>query len=180
MPRARFPCGRSTTWPTRSDRSQIRNLSAWGALAIISSNGAVVPAVTLRDLRYENNVIGTPPDAFADPGVLYKAEATGDYSYRGDDPDAYDEIFDLEEFPRRILIAGGGYIAVEFAGVLRALGADVTVFVRFDSVLRSFDPMLQQGLMQALPLDAYGLVFQPVKRLGLAASAGSSPRSGGS
>ena len=35
-------------------------------------------------------------DAFADPGVLYKAEATGDYSYRGEDPDDYNEVFDLE------------------------------------------------------------------------------------
>lgn len=33
---------------------------------------------------------------FADSGLLYKAESTGDYSYRGDDPDSYDEVFDLE------------------------------------------------------------------------------------
>ncbi|MCP4303309.1 MAG: hypothetical protein GY788_00190 [bacterium] len=35
-------------------------------------------------------------DAFSDAGALYKAESTGDYSYRGDDPDAYDEVFDQE------------------------------------------------------------------------------------
>ncbi|PLX57211.1 MAG: glutathione-disulfide reductase [Chromatiales bacterium] len=61
-----------------------------------------------------------------------------------------DGFFNLEKMPRRVAIVGSGYIAVEFAGVLRALGADVSVFVRFDSVLRSFDPMLQQGLMQSL------------------------------
>ncbi|MGB5565935.1 MAG: CotH kinase family protein, partial [Acidimicrobiia bacterium] len=35
-------------------------------------------------------------DNFADDGALYKAESTGDYSYRGDDPEAYDEVFDQE------------------------------------------------------------------------------------
>jgi spore coat protein CotH len=35
-------------------------------------------------------------EAFSADGSLYKAESTGDYSYRGDDPDAYDEVFDLE------------------------------------------------------------------------------------
>ncbi len=35
-------------------------------------------------------------NAFTEDGSLYKAESTGDYSYRGDDPDAYDEVFDLE------------------------------------------------------------------------------------
>ncbi len=61
-----------------------------------------------------------------------------------------DGFFDLEQLPRRVAIVGSGYIAVEFAGVLRALGSEVSLFIRFDSVLRSFDPMLQQGLMQAL------------------------------
>lgn len=46
-------------------------------------------------------VIELPDDAwmeatFDDPGALYKAESTGDYSYRGTDPDSYDEVFDQE------------------------------------------------------------------------------------
>ena len=50
-----------------------------------------------------------------------------------------DGFFDLRACPRRVAIVGGGYIAVELAGVLHALGAEVTVFVRGDHLLRGFD-----------------------------------------
>ena len=60
-----------------------------------------------------------------------------------------DEVFDLEEFPRRIVIAGGGYIALEFAGIFRLLGAEVTVIYRGAQVLRGFDQDLRDGLVSA-------------------------------
>lgn len=60
-----------------------------------------------------------------------------------------DEVFDLAEFPRRIVIAGGGYIALEFAGIFRLLGADVTVIYRGAQVLRGFDQDLRDGLVTA-------------------------------
>jgi glutathione reductase (NADPH) len=59
------------------------------------------------------------------------------------------EVFDLEEFPKRIVIAGGGYIALEFAGIFRDLGADVTVIYRGEKVLRGFDEDLRDGLAEA-------------------------------
>lgn len=59
------------------------------------------------------------------------------------------EVFDLEEFPKRILIAGGGYIALEFAGIFRLLGAEVTVVYRGAQVLRGFDQDLRDGLVTA-------------------------------
>jgi len=49
------------------------------------------------------------------------------------------EVFDLAALPRRILIQGGGYIALEFACVFAGLGSDVTVVYRGDNVLRGFD-----------------------------------------
>jgi glutathione reductase (NADPH) len=49
------------------------------------------------------------------------------------------EIFDLEEFPKRLVINGAGYIALEFACIMHGLGADVTVVYRRDKVLRGFD-----------------------------------------
>ncbi len=49
------------------------------------------------------------------------------------------EAFHLKEFPKRILIQGGGYIALEFAGIFRGLGAEVTVVYRGDNILRGFD-----------------------------------------
>jgi len=49
------------------------------------------------------------------------------------------EIFDLAEFPKRLAVVGGGYIAVEFAGIFNGLGADVTQLYRGDLFLRGFD-----------------------------------------
>jgi glutathione reductase (NADPH) len=49
------------------------------------------------------------------------------------------EMFDLPEFPRRLVVVGGGYIACEFASIFRGLGARVTQLVRGEQVLRGFD-----------------------------------------
>ncbi|HEX8569857.1 MAG TPA: glutathione-disulfide reductase [Caulobacteraceae bacterium] len=50
-----------------------------------------------------------------------------------------DQAFHLPELPRRVLIAGGGYIAVEFAGILNGLGSKVTLVYRGPNLLRGFD-----------------------------------------
>src|SRR5215831_2710093 len=49
------------------------------------------------------------------------------------------EAFHLPELPKRILIQGGGYIALEFAGIFAGYGSDVTVIYRGDNILRGFD-----------------------------------------
>jgi glutathione reductase (NADPH) len=49
------------------------------------------------------------------------------------------EAFHLPRLPKRILIQGGGYIALEFAGIFAGLGSDVTVVYRGDNILRGFD-----------------------------------------
>jgi len=60
------------------------------------------------------------------------------------------EVFDLPQLPRSILIAGGGYIALEFACVLHGLGVDVTVIYRGKEVLSRFDHDLRQGLHRTM------------------------------
>jgi glutathione reductase (NADPH) len=60
------------------------------------------------------------------------------------------EIFDLPVFPQRLLIVGGGYIAVEFASIFTRLGASVTQVFRADNVLRGFDDDLRSNLAVAL------------------------------
>lgn len=57
-----------------------------------------------------------------------------------------DEVFELRQQPRRILIVGAGYVAVEFAGIFRALGSQVTLTYRSPSLLRHFDAMLGEAL----------------------------------
>jgi glutathione reductase (NADPH) len=49
------------------------------------------------------------------------------------------EAFHLTELPKRIVIQGGGYIALEFAGIFAGYGSDVTVIYRGDNILRGFD-----------------------------------------
>ena len=56
------------------------------------------------------------------------------------------EIFDLPAFPRRLLVIGGGYIAVEFACLFRRLGAEVVQTMRADNILRGFDDDMRAGL----------------------------------
>ncbi len=56
------------------------------------------------------------------------------------------EAFELPELPRRVLIQGGGYIAVEFAGIFAGLGAQVTLVYRGENILRGFDDDVRQHL----------------------------------
>ncbi|MEA2840499.1 MAG: glutathione reductase [Methylobacteriaceae bacterium] len=60
------------------------------------------------------------------------------------------EIFDLPVFPQRLLVVGGGYIAVEFASIFTRLGATVTQVLRGENVLRGFDDDLRSNLAVAL------------------------------
>lgn len=58
------------------------------------------------------------------------------------------EIFDLPEFPRRILIVGGGYIAVEFAGIFSGLGAETFLSYRAAEPLKDFDADLRRHFLK--------------------------------
>ncbi len=59
------------------------------------------------------------------------------------------EVFELESLPERILVIGGGYIAVEFAGVFAALGSRTTLLHRGDKLLRGFDDEIRDALAEA-------------------------------
>ncbi|MET0368959.1 MAG: FAD-dependent oxidoreductase, partial [Methylobacterium sp.] len=59
------------------------------------------------------------------------------------------EVFELETLPERILVIGGGYIAVEFAGVFAALGSRTTLLHRGDKLLRGFDDEVRDALAEA-------------------------------
>ncbi|OIR17848.1 glutathione amide reductase [mine drainage metagenome] len=60
------------------------------------------------------------------------------------------EIFNLETLPKHIVIVGGGYIAVEFAGILNGLGVEVSIFERGQKVLRGFDEDVRDFLIQEM------------------------------
>ena len=60
------------------------------------------------------------------------------------------EAFHLTRLPRSIVIVGGGYIAVEFAGIFNGLGVDTTLIYRRDKILRGFDEDLRDDLTAAM------------------------------
>lgn len=66
-----------------------------------------------------------------------------------------DGFFALESRPERVAVVGGGYVAVELAGVLAALGSDVTLFLRGSRLLSGFDELLSSTL--ATEMAAAGL-----------------------
>jgi len=60
------------------------------------------------------------------------------------------EALDLPTLPKRIVIVGGGYIAVEFAGIFQSLGSEVTIVIRADKLLRGFDEDIRVSLGEEL------------------------------
>jgi glutathione reductase (NADPH) len=95
----------------------------------------------------------------ADSGVRLRAAhvliATGGQPWRPDIPGAdlgidSDGFFALREAPPRVALVGGGYVAVELAGVLQALGSRVDMFVRGSRLLDGFDAELTAQLAEGL------------------------------
>lgn len=57
-----------------------------------------------------------------------------------------DGFFELEDLPPKFAVVGAGYIAVELAGVLGAVGVETHMFIRGENFLRKFDPMIQETM----------------------------------
>jgi len=79
--------------------------------------------------------------------------AVGAWPARPDCPGAEfgitsNEVFHLEALPKRIVIAGGGYIANEFAGIFHEFGSHVTIVNRSDKILRGYDEQIRDRLLQ--------------------------------
>ncbi|MEM6818775.1 MAG: glutathione-disulfide reductase [Pseudomonadota bacterium] len=108
----------------------------------------------------------TGPNSITVDRTAYEADritiATGGYPHMPSVPGAElgitsDGFFELEQMPQRVALVGSGYVSVELGGVLRALGADTTILVRQDGVLRSFDPLLRSAMTDALEADGIEL-----------------------
>ncbi|MGP3133103.1 glutathione-disulfide reductase [Serratia nematodiphila] len=73
-----------------------------------------------------------------------------------------DGFFALEALPERTAVVGAGYIAVELAGVLNALGSKTHLFVRKHGPLRSFDPLLTETLVEVMNVEGPTLHTQAI------------------
>lgn len=87
--------------------------------------------------------VGGRPTIPAIPGAEYGIDSNG--------------FFDLNAQPKRVAVVGAGYIAVEIAGVLSALGTETHLFCRKESPLRSFDPMIIDTLMEVMAAEGPAL-----------------------
>jgi glutathione reductase (NADPH) len=90
--------------------------------------------------------------------------ATGGHPVRPPIPGAEhgiisDDAFYLKRMPKRVAIVGSGYIAVEFAGIFQALGAEVHLIYRQPLPLRGFDQDLREALAEAL--GSHGIALHP-------------------
>jgi glutathione reductase (NADPH) len=70
-----------------------------------------------------------------------------------------DDAFFLKTMPRHVVMVGSGYISLEFAGIFRALGAEVHLVYRQPLPLRGFDPDIREAMVEAL--EAQGIVLHP-------------------
>jgi glutathione reductase (NADPH) len=124
----------------------VRNINQWYATYLADSNIDLIQgfACFLDDHTLTVN------------GKQYSAEhiviATGGEPVIPDLPGAElgitsDGFFELDRCPERVTIAGSGYIAAELAGIFQALGANVTLLLRGEVLLRPFDAMLRESLM---------------------------------
>ena len=75
-----------------------------------------------------------------------------------------DDAFYLPKMPRKVIICGSGFIAVEFAGIFNALGAETHLVYRQPLPLRGFDQDMREGLAEALA--ANGVILHPSRTLG--------------
>lgn len=100
--------------------------------------------------------------------------ATGGKPWLGDEIPGRDlvitsnEALDLPRLPKSIIVAGGGYIAIEFAGIFSRLGVDTTIVYRGDKILRGFDEDLRDRLTEAYAKQgirfAFGHIFDRIEK----------------
>jgi len=94
--------------------------------------------------------------------------ATGGWPNLPDEPGVKEhaitsnEIFHLDKMPKRVVIAGGGYIAVEFASILNGLGADVCLLYRGELFLRGFDYDVRSTVAEEMAKHGVDLRFHTI------------------
>jgi len=114
-------------------------------------------------LRDKNTVLVGAKEITAETLLI----ATGGAPYKPEFPGAEhaitsNEAFYLKDLPKRVLVTGAGYIAVEFAGIFHGLGAETTISYRRDKVLRGFDEDLRDRLTAAMTAKGINFLFETV------------------
>jgi glutathione reductase (NADPH) len=142
--------GVSFDWPTLRDNVRndvdwlsgvyVRNLEKAGA-TIIRSRAVLEDRHSVR-LLAEGRTVTAAAILLATGGRPFRDITVSGFEHAV----TSNEMFHLERLPERLLILGGGYIAVEFAGVFNGLGVDTTLLYRGEEILRGFDDDIRKAV----------------------------------
>ena len=128
----------------RLNQIYIRNLTASG-VEIFETRAVMKDAHTVY-LQALDRTVTAKTILIATGAAPWKDETTPGMEYAI----SSNEAFHLEHLPERVLIVGGGYIAVEFAGIFNGLGVETVLSYRKEEILRGFDDDLRSALHQEM------------------------------
>ncbi|EXJ13159.1 glutathione-disulfide reductase [Nitrincola nitratireducens] len=147
-------------WPTLRDnkKQEISRLNGIYANLLKNSGCTLIDG---RATLEGPNAVRVGEQVFTAERILI---ATGGWPFVPDIPGkehilTSNEVFDLETFPSRVLVVGGGYIAVEFAGIFAGLGAQTDLVYRGDLFLRGFDQEVRAFTSQEVAKKGVNLRF---------------------
>ncbi|RAU17711.1 glutathione-disulfide reductase [Nitrincola tibetensis] len=147
-------------WPTLRDnkKQEISRLNGIYANLLKNSGCTLIDG---RATLEGPNEVRVGDQVFTAERILI---ATGGWPFVPDVPGkehivTSNEVFDLETFPTRVLVVGGGYIAVEFAGIFAGLGAQTDLVHRGDLFLRGFDQEVRTFTAQEVAKKGVNLRF---------------------
>ena len=147
-------------WPTLRD-NKIQEISRLNGIYDNMLENAGVTVINGRGRFVDNHSVEVNGQQYSAERILI---ATGGWPYipaiaGREHAITSNEVFDLAEFPKRIIVVGGGYIAVEFAGIFNGLGAQTTQLYRGPLFLRGFDEDVRQFAAQEIAQSGVDLRF---------------------
>ena len=148
-------------WPTLRDNKK-QEISRLNAIYRNLLDGVDADVFDGRATILDANTVAVDGQRYTTEKILI---ATGGWPFIPNFPGnelalSSNAIFDLETFPEKIVIVGGGYIAVEFAGIFNGLGAQVTQLYRGPLFLRGFDPDIRAHAAQEIAKTGVDLRFE--------------------
>jgi glutathione reductase (NADPH) len=150
----------SFEWSTLRD-NKIQEISRLNGIYENMLDGAGVDVIDGRARFIDQHTVSVGDKIYTAAKIII---ATGTWPYKPEIPGSEyavtsNEIFDLAEFPKRIIVVGGGYIAVEFAGIFNGLGAQTTQLYRGPLFLRGFDQDIREFAAKEIEASGVNLKF---------------------
>jgi len=147
-------------WPTLRDRknSEIERLNGIYR-DLLNSSGATL--INGRARLLDANRVEVAGQVYSAERILV---ATGGWPFVPEFPGSEhvissNEVFFLKDFPQRVIVVGGGYIALEFAGIFNGLGSETELLYRRDLFLRGFDQGIREFIRDQMQQKGVGLNF---------------------